>query len=62
MLLYAVYWLRASLRDTDRPPPCLPFSPSSSQPLRGSLHGWEREPMVTVKGGRPNACFFTLVE
>lgn len=25
MLLYAVYWLRASLRDTDRPPPLPPL-------------------------------------
>lgn len=27
MLLYAVYWLRASLRDTDRPPPASPSLP-----------------------------------
>lgn len=31
MLLYAVYWLRASLRDTH--PPSLPLSPSLPPPL-----------------------------
>lgn len=46
----------APLRDT----PLFPLFPHPT--ASRFVARWEREPMVTVKGGRPNACFFTLVE